>query len=87
MARSVAYDIARRASSRPFLPVADFQLPPRYDSVDEARRVLKVDQALGKLPSIYAEVMHLVRDGFTHSEIAERLGIPGFGGLVGRLPY
>ena len=76
MARSVACDLARRPSSRPFLPVEDFQLPPQYDSVDEALTVLTVDQALGKLPSIYANVMRLVRDGFTHSEIAERLGIP-----------
>ena len=76
MARSVAYDIARRPSSRPFLPVEDFQLPPQYDSVDEALTVLTVDQALDKLPSIYADVMRLVRDGFTHSEIAGRLGIP-----------
>jgi RNA polymerase sigma-70 factor (ECF subfamily) len=76
MARSAAYDIARRPSSRPFLPVADFQLPPQYDSVDEALTVFTVDQALGKLPSIYADVIRLVRDGFTHSQIAERLGIP-----------
>ena len=76
MARSAAIDIARRPSSRPFLPVEDFQLPPQYDSVDEALTVLTVDQALDKLPSIYAEVMRLVRDGFTQSEIAGRLGIP-----------
>jgi RNA polymerase sigma-70 factor (ECF subfamily) len=76
MARSVAYDIARRPSSRPFLPVEDFQLPAQYDSVDEALTVLTVDQALDKLPSIYSDVMRLVRDGFTHSEIAGRLGIP-----------
>ena len=76
MARSAAYDIARRPSSRTFLPVEDFQLPPQYDSVDEALTVLTVDQALDKLPSIYADVMRLVRDGFTHSEIAGRLGIP-----------
>ena len=76
MARSAAYDIVRRPSSRPFMPVEDFQLPPQYDSVDEALTVLSVDQALGKLPSIYADVMRLIRDGFTHSEIAERLGIP-----------
>jgi RNA polymerase sigma-70 factor (ECF subfamily) len=76
MARSAAYDIARRPSSRPLLPVEDLQLPPQYDSVDEALTVLTVDQALDKLPSIYADVMRLVRDGFTHSEIAERLGIP-----------
>ena len=76
MARTTAYDIARRPSSRPFLPVEDFQLPPQYDSVDQALTVLTVDQALDKLPSIYGDVMRLVRDGFTHSEIAERLGIP-----------
>jgi RNA polymerase sigma-70 factor (ECF subfamily) len=76
MARSTACDIARRPSSRPFLPVEDFQLPPQYDSVDQALTVLTVDQALDKLPSIYGDVMRLVRDGFTHSEIAERLGIP-----------
>ena len=35
MARSVAYDIARRPSSRPLLPVEDFRLPPQYDTVDE----------------------------------------------------
>ena len=49
---------------------------PQYDSVDQVLTVLAVDQALDKLPSIYADVMRLVRDGFTHSEIAERLGIP-----------
>jgi RNA polymerase sigma-70 factor (ECF subfamily) len=76
MARSVAIDIARRPSSRPFLPVEDFQLPPQYDSVDQALTVFTVDQALDKLPSIYGDVMRLVRDGFTQSEIAGRLGIP-----------
>jgi RNA polymerase sigma-70 factor (ECF subfamily) len=76
MAKSAAYDIARRPSSRPMHPVEDFQLPPQYDTVDEALTVLTVDQALDKLPSIYGDVMRLVRDGFTHSEIADRLGIP-----------
>ena len=76
MTRSAACDIARRPSSRPMLHVEDFQLPPQHDSVDEALTILTVDQALDKLASIYADVMHLVRDGFTHSEIAGRLGIP-----------
>ena len=76
MARSAVIDIARRPSSRPFLSVEDFQLPPQYDSVDDALTVFTVDQALDKLPSIYAEVIRLVRDGFTQSEIAGRLGIP-----------
>ena len=76
MAKSAVYDIRRRPSSRPMLPVEDYQLPPQYDSVDEALTVLTVDQALDKLPSIYGDVMRLVRDGLTHSEIAGRLGIP-----------
>jgi RNA polymerase sigma-70 factor (ECF subfamily) len=38
IARSAAIDIARRPSSRPLLPVEDFQLPPQYDTVDEASR-------------------------------------------------
>jgi RNA polymerase sigma-70 factor, ECF subfamily len=76
MAKSAAYDIARRPSSRPFLPIEDFQLPPQYDTVDDALTTLTVDQALDKLPSIYADVMRLVRDGLTHAEIAGRLGIP-----------
>jgi RNA polymerase sigma-70 factor, ECF subfamily len=76
MARSAAYDIARRPSSRPMLPVEDFQLPPQYDTVDRVLTMLTVDQALSQLPAIYADVMRLVRDGLTHSEIAERLGIP-----------
>ena len=75
MARSTARDLARPASSGSFLPVEDLQLP-QYDSVDKALTVLTVDQALDKLPSIYGDVMRLVRDGFTHAEIAERLGIP-----------
>ena len=41
----------------------------------EALTVLTVDQALDKLPSIYGDVMRLVRDGLTQSEVAERLGI------------
>jgi RNA polymerase sigma-70 factor, ECF subfamily len=76
MAKSAAIDIARRPSSRPFLPVEDFQLPPQYDTVDQALTIFTVDQALDKLPSIYAEVMRLVRDGFTQAEIAGRLRIP-----------
>ena len=35
-----------------------------------------MDQALDKLPSIYGDVMRLIRDDLTQSEIAERLGIP-----------
>jgi RNA polymerase sigma-70 factor (ECF subfamily) len=76
MARTTVVDIARRPSSRPFLPVEDFQLPPQYDTTDRTLMIIAIDQAVGKLPSIYKDVVRLVRDGFTHSEIAERLRIP-----------
>ena len=64
MGRPAAYDIAGAPPTRPLLPIEDSQLPPQYDSVDQALMVLTVGQALGKLPSIYADVMRLVRDGF-----------------------
>ena len=76
MARSAAIDIARRPSSRPLLPVEDFQLPPQYDTVEEALTVLTVDQALDKLPSIYGDVMRRGRAGLTQAAGAERRGIP-----------
>ena len=50
--------------------------PGRLGLDGDAVAHLAVDQALDKLPSIYGDVIRLVRDGFTHSEIAERLGIP-----------
>ena len=49
MARLAAHDIARRPSLRPLLPVEDFQLPPQYDTVDQALTVLTVDKALWQL--------------------------------------
>ena len=76
MARSAACDIAWRPSSRPLFPVEDFRIPHQYDSVDEALTVLTIDQAIDKLPEMYGNVIRLVRRGFTHSEIAEGLGIP-----------
>jgi len=72
MAKSAAIDIARRPSFRPFLPVEDFQLPPQYDTVDQALTVFIVDQTLDKLPVIYSDVMRQVRDDHTQSEIADR---------------
>ena len=76
IARSVAYDIARRPSSRPFLPIDDIQLLPPPDSTDQILDSLILREAIDKLPAIYADVMRLLLEGFTHSEIAERLGIP-----------
>jgi DNA-directed RNA polymerase specialized sigma24 family protein len=62
-ARLAAMDIARRPSSRPFLPAEDFQAPRRYDSVGEALTTLTVGHALDKLRSVCSDVMGLVRDG------------------------
>jgi RNA polymerase sigma factor (sigma-70 family) len=75
MAKTTVVDIARRPSSRTFLSVEDFQLPPQDDRTDQALMAIAVGQAVDKLPSIYRDVMRLVADGLTQSEIAERLGI------------
>ena len=72
MARSAAYDIARRPSSRPLLPVEDFQLPPQYDSVDEALTVLTVDQAIDKLKRQVHELTRRTR-GHRLSEVVAEL--------------
>jgi DNA-directed RNA polymerase specialized sigma24 family protein len=63
VARPAAIDIARRPSSRPFLPGEDFQAPPRYDTVGEALATLTAGQALDELLLIYSDVLRLVRDG------------------------
>ena len=59
-----------------FRSVVGLDPPPDYDTADRALTVLAVNQALDKLPPADADLMRLVGDGITQSEIAERLGIP-----------
>jgi Sigma-70, region 4 len=65
---------ARPPSTSPGVPRPGRSCPSKTSSC--RLQYDSVDQALHKLPSIYGNVMRLVRDSFTHSEIAERLGIP-----------
>ena len=76
IARSAAADIRKRPSSRPLLPVEDFQLPPLPDSTDQILDSLLVREALDKLSSAHAKVLCLaLEQGLTQVEIAERLGL------------
>ena len=76
IARSVAADIRKRPSSRPLLPVQDFQLPPLPDSTDQILDSLIVREALDKLSSPHAMVLRLaLEEGLTQAEIAARLSL------------
>jgi len=76
IARSAAADIRKRPSSRPLLPVEDFQLPPLPDSTDQILDSLMLREALDKLSSTHAKVLRLaLEEGLTQAEIAERLGL------------
>jgi RNA polymerase sigma-70 factor, ECF subfamily len=75
IARSTAADIRKRPSSRPLLPVEDFQLP-LPDSTEQILDSLIVREALDKLSSAHAEVLRLaLQESLTQAEIAERLGL------------
>lgn len=76
IARSIAYDIAKRPSSRPLLPLDENVLQPQGDSVDEILDTLIMQQALDTLPEAQRDVLRLALDGFTQSQIALRLGLP-----------
>jgi RNA polymerase sigma-70 factor, ECF subfamily len=76
IARSAAADIRKRPSSRPLLPVDDFQLPPLPDNTDQILDSLILREALDKLSSPHAEVLRLaLGEDLTQPEIAERLGL------------
>ena len=76
IARSAAADIRKRPSSRPLLPVEDFQLPPLPDSTDQILDSLMLREALDKLSSTHAKVLRLaLEEGLTQTEIAERLDL------------
>jgi RNA polymerase sigma-70 factor (ECF subfamily) len=76
IARSVAYDIAKRPSSRPLLPLDDNMLSAQGDSTDEILDTMILQQALDALPDAQRTVLRLSLEGFTQSQIAERLGLP-----------
>src|SRR5690349_12394436 len=76
IARSTAYDIARRPSSRPLLGLDEIQVPPQRDSTDQILDTLIVRDALGQLPAAQGDVLRLALDGLTQSQIAERMGVP-----------
>lgn len=76
IARSVTADLRKRPSSRPLLPVEDFQLPPLPDTADQILDSL-LREALDKLSAPQAEVLRLALDeDLTQSQIAQRLGVP-----------
>jgi RNA polymerase sigma-70 factor, ECF subfamily len=77
MARSIAADLRRRPSSRPFAAVEEEQVPPQPDSTDQIADTLTVQDALESLSPAHREVLMLVHaEGLTQSQIAERLGLP-----------
>ena len=76
IARSAAADIRKRPSSRPLLPVDDFQWPALPDNTDQILDSLVLREALDKLSSAHAEVLRLaLGEDLTQLEIAERLGL------------
>jgi RNA polymerase sigma factor (sigma-70 family) len=82
IARRVAIDVYRRESKHATAPLeavapdhpAIVTLPP---GVDQASDAWEVRQALAELPPDEREVVRLQHlEGHTHTEIAERLGVP-----------
>jgi RNA polymerase sigma-70 factor (ECF subfamily) len=76
IARSIARDIAKRPSSRPFLPLDENLVQPQGDSVDEILDTLILRQALDTLPEAQRDVLRLALEGFTQSQIALRMDLP-----------
>jgi RNA polymerase sigma-70 factor, ECF subfamily len=79
LARSLATDLLRRPSSRPFAPERaeiDGATPPS-DATDSTLTRLVIDQAMESLSSPHREVLALSYDGdLTQPAIAAILGIP-----------
>jgi RNA polymerase sigma-70 factor, ECF subfamily len=76
IARSIAYDIAKRPSSRPLLTLDESRLQAQGDGVDQILDTLIMRQALDMLPETQRDVLRLALDGFTQSQIAQRMGLP-----------
>jgi RNA polymerase sigma-70 factor, ECF subfamily len=76
IARSIAYDIAKRPSSRPLLALDEIHPPPQGDGVDQILDTLIMREALDALPATQRDVLRLALGGFTQSQIAERMNLP-----------
>jgi RNA polymerase sigma-70 factor (ECF subfamily) len=78
LARSVAADIYKRPSSRPFLPDTSInEQAIMADSVDQILDSMVIRDALETLTPGQAEVIRLVHEeGLTQSQIAKRLNVP-----------
>jgi RNA polymerase sigma-70 factor (ECF subfamily) len=81
IARRVAIDLYRREAARPADPIesvsaADPALVATPQSAETIYDVWAVREAVAELPSDEQEVIRLQHlEGFTHSQIAERLGV------------
>jgi RNA polymerase sigma-70 factor (ECF subfamily) len=77
IARSLAVDLRRRPSSRPFDPQPQEIASRDEDSVDRLMEGLAVRDALDSLSPAHQAVLRLAYEhGLTQNEIAVRLGIP-----------
>jgi RNA polymerase sigma-70 factor (ECF subfamily) len=89
IARNRALDLARRRAARPVDPYEDVQptdnVPDIADLAVAADRSTRVAEAMAELPFAQREALMLAYfDGLTHTEIAERLGVP-IGTVKGRI--
>ena len=77
LARSVAVDLWRRPSSRPFAPEPEGDVLVQGDAVDRVVAELTVRDGLDSLSAAHREVLELAyRKGLTQAEIAAELAIP-----------
>jgi RNA polymerase sigma-70 factor (ECF subfamily) len=89
IARNRAIDATRRRAARPVDPHEDVwtteRAPDTADLVSHADEAARVAAALAELPDSQREAISLAYfDGLSHTEIAERLGLP-VGTVKGRI--
>ncbi len=82
IAKRIAIDIYRREARRPTRALDDVApddealvtLPPELDTLDAVWRVRRAIDELPEDEAVIVRMQHL--DGMTHTDIAEKLGIP-----------
>jgi RNA polymerase sigma-70 factor (ECF subfamily) len=89
IARNRAVDATRRRAARPVDPYEDVEpaelTPDTADLVAQADEASRVAAAMAELPDVQRETLSLAYfEGLSHSEIAERLGLP-VGTVKGRI--